>query len=429
VKIAFFTTFYEGRSGFSIITVAENLIRMLLNHNYSPIVLVQNQYQESEDGQVGYAPFEEVPPPSIWNTQSVDLRSVMPALKLNSGVDKEFEQRSSLIYNELKKNLATVDVCITQDIILQDTYKEHNVAMRRLAKERPDLLWLHWIHSVPSEGGSTTRHPGNCRYSPPPGYIIYPNEVDRPRVIRTYKMAGLENRVITCRAGHSIDPLLAWPYTKLTKDIVRKTNFLDGEVTAVYPARLDRGKQVEKAIRLLAGVQKAGYEVRFLICDWQSQGTKFKGYVKELKQLIDSCGLNGKVFFTSDIDDRCSQGVPRQTVMELMDLSNVYIHPSAVETYSLTVHEAALRGCLLVLNHDWAAMRELFGRAVYMDFGSQSMSRSYKPDEQTFWNDEASRLMGALTNDHTAWTKTIARRQWSPQALWRDFNSLLHLDP
>ena len=429
-KVALFTTFYEGKSGYSPISVAETQIHMLLDHGYDPIVLVQNQYQESEDGEVGYASFEEVPQPSIWNSQSIDLRSIVPALKLNRKIDAEFEQRTKLIYLELLKNLDGVDVCITHDIILQDWYKEHNVAMRRVARERPNILWLHWIHSVPMEHGSTDKYPGNCRYTPPPGYIVYPNDIDRPYAIRTYKLAGQEHRVIACRAGHSIDPLLAWPYSKLTKYLVRKTDFLGGEVTAVYPARLDRGKQPEKAIRLMAGVLKAGYEPRLIICDWQSQGDHFKKYADELMELSKSLGLGDKVFFTSHLHDECSQGVPRRAVIELMDLSNIYIHPSAIETYSLTIHEAALRGCLLVLNHDWPAMRELFGSsAIYMDFSSHTVPRKYHPSEQSFWNNEAHRLIGALTRDGVASTKTTARRQWSPQALWREFETLLYLDP
>jgi glycosyltransferase involved in cell wall biosynthesis len=429
-KVAFFTTFYEAKSGYSLITVAETQIRMLLNHGYDPVVLVQNQYQESESGEVGYAPFEQVPPPSVWNDKVADLRSVVPAMKLNRGIDDQFEQRTSLIYHELLRNLKDVDVCITHDIILQDWYKEHNVAMRRVAKDRPDILWLHWIHSVPSENGSTGKYPRNCRYSPPPGYIVYPNDVDRPRVIRTYKLAGQEHRVIACRAGHSLDPLLAWPYTRLTRDLIRKTDFLGGEVTAVYPARLDRGKQPEKAIRLMAGVQKAGYETRLLICDWQSQGKQFKEYAGELTQLVEACGLGGKVFFTSRLHDECTQGVPRQVVLELMDLSNVYIHPSKVETYSLTVHEAALRGCLLVLNHDWQAMRELFGdSAIYMDFGAEGHPRNYRPSEQAFWDDEAMRLIAELRQNRAVMAKTKARTRWTPAATWRDFERLLYLKP
>jgi hypothetical protein len=112
-----------------------------------------------------------------------------------------------------------------------------------------------------------------------------------------------------------------------------------------------------------------------------------------------------------------------------MDLSNVYIHPSAVETYSLVVHEAITRGKLVILNHDFPAMRELYGdAAIYMDFGSDRVERTYHPNEQAFWNDEALRLIAEFKQNRALVAQTKARREWTPQALWREFESLLYLD-
>lgn len=427
-KVGIFSTFYEAKSGYSLISVAETQIRMLLDHDHEPVVLVQKQWSEDKHGNVKILPFEQVPPPSVWNEKTIDLR-YGPAMRLDSGVVDDFEKRATRIEAALRDNFSSVGVIITHDIILQEWYKEHNVAMRRYAATRPDLLWLHWIHSCPMPSDAA-EYPANCRYSPPPGYIIYPNEVDKPFAVRTYGLAGQEWRVIACRAGHAIDPLLAFDCSKLTKDLVRKTDFMSGDVTAIYPARLDRGKQPGKIIRLMAGVQRAGWEPRLIIADWQSQGKQFQKYMDKLIKLAESLDLEGKVFFTSRLDDRCNQGVPRRTVLELMHLSNIYVHPSSVETYSLVVHEAFLSGCLVCLNHDFPAMRELFGpTALYFDFGSDRTERTYSPNEQAFWNDEAMRLLSELRRDRVAMGKTEARLQWSPQAQWREFAPLLHLQP
>jgi len=428
-RIALFTTFYEAESGFSLITVAETQIRMLLDHGYDPLVLVQGQYSENKDGEVTILPFKEVAPPSVWNRQAVDLRPVIPPLKLTDGVARDFEQQVQRIVAALEENLADVDVCITHGIILLDSYKEHNVAMRRYAKTRPDLLWLHWIHSCPTPKGLAD-YPRNCRYTPPPGYIIYPNSSDLGRVCQTYRLGGKEWRARACRAGHAIDPLSVLPYHELTKALVTYTDLLGGDVTAIYPRAVDRGKKPDKVIRLMAGVMKLGYEPRLLIVDWQSQGEHFQAYMDELIELTQSLGLEGRVHFTSRLDDRCSQGVPRQVVLELMGLTNVYIHSSAVETYSLVVHEAALRGNLLVLNHDFPAMRELYGdAAIYFDFGSDRNPRTYTPNEQTFWDDEAVRLVAELNQNRALTAKTQAQREWTPRALWKEFVPLLGLEP
>jgi hypothetical protein len=414
-KVALLTTFFETTSGYSLIAVAETQINMLLDHGYNPVVLVQENFSEPEG-------------PSVWRKAIVDLRPVVPFLHLESGVHDDFEARVDAVYEGLVEGLEDVEVCITHDIILQDWYKEHNIAMRRYAKTRPDLLWLHWIHSCPSPAGPQ-EYPHDCRYTPPPGYIVYPNDSDKNRVCQTYGLEGMEWRVKANRSGHSIDPLALWPYHGLTKDLVEQSDLLSGEITCVYPARLDRGKQPEKIVRLMAGVQRANYEPRLLVVDWQSSGERFQRYMDELLALSATLGLGGKINFTSRLDDRCNQGVPRQVVMELMDLSNVYVHPSRVETYSLVVHEAALRGCLLVLNHDFPPMRELFGRnAIYMDFGSDRANRQYL-DEQEFWDGEALRLISELRENRAAWVKTVARREWTPKAMFKDFEPMLYLMP
>jgi len=415
-KVALFTTFFEATSGYSLIGVAETQLRMLLDHGYDPVVLVQKNFQEPDA-------------PSLWRKEVLDIRPVIPSLHLNEGTAKNFENRVGQIQKALEETLEGVDVCITHDIIFQSFYKEHNWAVRKYAETRPDLLWLHWIHSCPS-GGGRSAYPDNCRHIPPPGYIIYPNASDIGMVCRAYNLTGQEWRAITNRSGHAIDPMAIWPYDGLTKDLVGKCGLINGDVAAVYPVRLDKGKQPEKIIRLLSGVQKLGYDPRMLVIDWQSAGDRFQKYIDELLKLADNLGLSGRVNFTSRLDDRCSQGVPRQVVMELMDLSNVYIHPSRIETYSLTVHEAMLRGCLCVLNHDLPVMRELWGEnAIYCDFESDRTSRDYQPSEQAFWDDEAARLMAELKQNRAAMAKTTARKEWTPEALWKEFAPLLAKTP
>ncbi len=414
-KVAIFTTFYEAESGYSLIAVTEGQLKSLIAHNYDPIVLVQENFSFPKNNQ-------------LWQKEHVDIRPVVPFLHLNRGVVDDFETRASSIQNVLRTNLKDVDVCITHDIVLQDYYKEHNVAMRNYAKERPDLLWLHWIHSCPTPAKDVKEYPEDCRYSPPPGYIIYPNYTDSALVQQTYKLEGLEWKVKTHR--HCLDILDSYTYDNLTKDLAKASGMLDAELSIVYPIRLDRGKQPEKIIRLVAGLNRLSFKTNLLIVDWQSSGSEFQKYIDELIILTDELGIKDRVNFTSRLDDRCSQGIPRKNVLELLDLSNVYIHPSRIETYSLVVHEAILRNNLVVLNHDLPVMSELFGdTAIYMDFGSDRHSRTYHPTEQDFWNDEAKRLISEYKQNRSLVARTKAKLNWSPSALWKDFEPLLYLTP
>lgn len=429
-KVALLTTFYDINMGFSLVHVAETQLNMLLAHGHDPVVLVQDQYAEKDGKVLPPIPFKGAGLPSMWNEQTLDLRPVIPPLKLHSGLAPDFEERVTAIEQALVDNLAGVDVCLTHDIMLGATYKEHNVAVRRYAKTRPNLLWLHWVHSRPSTVAVSPPYPHDCRYTSPPGYIVYPNDIDRPIVCSAYNLGGHEWKVKVNRASHSIDPLAMWKFDELTIDLVQKADLLSGEVIAIYPVRLDRGKQPEKIIRLLKGVKKAGYTVRLLIVDWQSMGERFQEYIDELLALSKSLHIEDSISFSSRLNDECNNGVPRHVVQELMSFANVAIFPSRSEIYGLVVHEAMLRGCLLVLNHNLPVVRELFGsNAIYMDFGADNDPVTYTPTEQQFWNDEAIRFIAELNQNRALKAKIKAQREWSPRAMWKEFAPLLHLMP
>lgn len=408
-KVAFLTTFTEGsENGYSVTLVTERQIKMLLDHMYNPTVLVQENFKESE---------------KFWNKNHLDLQPIVPFLHLTDGIAPDFEERVAKIELALEEGLRECDVCITEDIFLLNIYKEHSVAVRRYAKKRPDLLWLNWLHSVPTsiEG---TEYPENSRYTSPPGYLVYPNSTDIAAVCQTYHLHQKEFKAKTLR--HSINPLDVMNYHPLTKSLAVKADLLNGDIVMVYPSRPNSFKQLDKLIYLAAGIKNCDFEPRVLFVDWQSTG--FQNELNQLQDLIKQLEMEDKVFFASQLDDKCSQGVPPEVVNQLLDLSNVYVHPSQIETYSLTTHEAFLRGKLVVLNHDCTAMRELYGQnALYMDFGSNTNSRIYHPNEQTFWNDESKRLVAEWKSNRALQGQRAARKEWSTQVQWRNFEPLLYL--
>ena len=135
-RVGFYTTFFEAKSGYSLVGVCETQIRSLLDHGYDPVVLVQDGVGAGDN----HAPFQGIDPPSIWNTATTDLRPVLPFYNLTDEIPEDFEERVGAIQAVLAEHLADVDVCITHDIILQKPFVAHNVAMRRYAETRPDLL-------------------------------------------------------------------------------------------------------------------------------------------------------------------------------------------------------------------------------------------------------------------------------------------------
>ena len=63
------------------------------------------------------------------------------------------------------------------------------------------------------------------------------------------------------------------------------------------------------------------------------------------------------MIFTSDLG--YEDGFPRAGVLELFQMSNLFVCPSYSESFGLTVLEAASRGNFLVLNEAVPALQEL----------------------------------------------------------------------
>lgn len=414
-RVGMLTTFCDVTSGYSLITVAETQIRMLLDHYYDPAILTQEgERWQDHLGEWHFKPFQEH---GLWDRRKIDLRPVVPWRAIAYGDD--FEGAVEAMVEALRENLAEVEVCIAHDIILQTWYVVHNIAMRRYAAERPDLTWLHWIHSCPG-WGRPIAYPHNARHTPPPGYIIYPNSSDLGFPMRAYRVG--EDRVIA--HPHTLDPLAG--LSPQTKALVSACDFLDADVRCIYPVRMDRGKQPERIIELLAGCQAHGRTTKLLVCDWQSGGERFQRYMDELAEHARTLGV--PVCFASRLDDRCNQGVPREVVLELFGLCNMYVHPSRVETYGFTVHEAMRAGCLCVLNADFPPMRERFGEAaLYLPFGSDRFSRPERPLE--YWAEQARIVLLDLDRQRALAARDKTLREWVPERAWESFERLLHLPP
>jgi len=157
----------------------------------------------------------------------------------------------------------------------------------------------------------------------------------------------------------------------MTKLVMDK-NMLTADAIAVYPIRLDRGKQVEIVIKIMAQLKKLNYTVRVIIVDFHSTGGDKVTYREELKKIGIDWGLNDfDLTFTSEFHESWRTSVPRKVVHDLFELSNVFIMPSVSESYSLITQEAALTKQVVVLNFDFPPFRDIFGEnAIFRKYSS-----------------------------------------------------------
>ncbi|MGQ0641883.1 MAG: glycosyltransferase [Gemmatimonadaceae bacterium] len=424
MRVAVVTTFVEQFEAFSLCNVVATQLEMLRRAGHDVTVVAC-------DGFAGRGVFSS---PSFRQLR-------MPVLHVQREADMldrpaAFRGDVDFIKGRLRLAVACSDVVMTHDILYLAQHLTYNVACRELALEFPHVRWLHWIHSAP-EGHKTFGRgdPRAARFTPFPfGTLVYPNATDAARLARQFAVPDDAVAVVP----HPVDLAETFDFHPLSRALLEYCTLDNADVVAIYPVRLDRGKQPEKIVRLFAELKRAGASVRLLVLNFHSTGAHFIQYRNEIRAEAERLGLApAELVFTNDLPAlvgvpdtimrRAAVEVPRRVVQDLFRLTNIYVHPSASETYSLVCQEAAAAGNLLVLNDDFPAMREIYGEsAMYVKFSSAWFYTTYQPSEQAYYADVAREILAQLEYTPTLAQRTRVRQTCNLRAVYeRSFGPLL----
>ena len=361
-KILIFTQFSSADEAYSLNRVVQDQIQMFVTNGYKVVVTVAEGFT-----------------PTGWYAhKDVELRG-MTTVPCHNEVKKDptFESDVDALTEDIKAIVSDIDFVITHDLIYQPSALKHNVACRRVAKENPKLKWAHWIHSATSPytlgrlRGIFTDEYANIIGEPfPNSYYVFFNHYSIPRIAENFNVP--QDIVKVVHHPSDVYKLLRIK-DPLVIRLAEKKKLLDADAVAIYPIRLDRGKQVQFVIKTMAMLKEMGMSVRIVVVDFHSTGGDKVVYRDELKALAVDWGLNGQeITFTSEFDPMWSIEVAHASVAELFALSNVFIQPSVSESYSLTTQEFIIisRG-VLVLNQDFPPFRDIFGpEAIFRKYSS-----------------------------------------------------------
>lgn len=420
-KVAILTSFTSVDEAYSLIGVVQNQIRMLVGADYKPVVIVKQGFR----------------PEQTFALPQVELRfiPVVPASNyINEAVDASFKSDVDKLKVSLIENLKDVDVVLTHDLIYQPESLKINFAARLAIKENDHIAkikWLHWVHSATSPQTLGKELKQSDTYFDvvaqrfPNSFVIFPNAYSIPRVARNFGYEEDQVKVV----HHSTNMPSFCKWDEIVTQLVMEKNMLDADAIAVYPVRLDRGKQVEVVIKTFAQLKKLNYSVRFIVADFHSTGGDKVTYRKDLHNLAVDWGLNDQeLTFTSEFHESWRTSIPSKAIHDLFELSNVFMMPSKSETYSLVAQEAALLGNVLVLNHDFAPFRDIYGKdAIYKQFSANigfngldgDISTTYG-DEKAYFHDVAMRIKYELENNMVLAQQKRLRKYRGPQYIFKN---------
>jgi len=411
MKVAILTNFTQRDECYSLNNVVETQISMLISGGYTPRVIVCEGFR----------------PAGMYAHPDVDL-AFIPNVPRSNNPRPPKEEHVAQVEAALRPALEGVKAVLTHDLIYQPASLPENFAARRIAEDRPDMVWLHWVHSATAPSILQRDYPQlkHIKRVFPHSLLVYPNEYEHPRLSRNFGYA--EDRIVC--VPHVTDPAAFLDWHPLTRELFSNGAFLGAEVIGVYPCRLDRGKQVEVCIKIFAEIKRLGRSCRLLVMDFHSTGGDKVVYREELGSLARRMGVGEEVLFTSQLHPDLHVGCPRQMVRDLMLVADVFILPSRSETYSLVAQEAALCGNLLVLNFDFPPIRSVYGeKAIYRKFssnidamtGNDGETRTEYANEGAYMREVAGRILYELSTNLTLAQRNRIRRTRNPHAVFRDY--------
>lgn len=407
-SVAIFTNFSSYSEAYSLNRVVQNQIRMLVDHGYKPVVIVGKYFEPVQDYADPNVIIKHIPDVPVFNE-----------VKMDSSFDRDV----LAIEKDLTAALEGIDVVLTHDIIYQPACMKHLVAAKRIAKRRPELRWMHWIHSATSPYTLRNLRPifvdeyaNIIREKFPNSFYIFFNAYSIPRIAQNFQVDDFDVKIVP----HPTDIKAFYKIEDDSWELIKRKNILDADVICTYPIRLDEGKQVEKVIKVIVSFKELGKSVRLIVGDFHSTGEEKIAYRNKCKEIAKEWKMtDDELIWLSEQKADWNVEVPYQVIADFMHLSNVFVGASTSESYSLITQEAGLSGVSMVLNRDFPPFRDIFGWAPHqIPFSSNidvltgldGSTTTEVKDEHQFYLDAARILNYELESNRVLALKTALRK-------------------
>lgn len=378
-KVCIATNFNFADPAYSLNRVVQDQIKMLKMGGFQPVVIVSEHFK------------------AIEAYKDAEIRKI-PAVNCHNVIKKDdtFDADVEKLYVSLKEHLKDIDVVFTHDYIYQPAALKHNLAVRKVAMDNSKIKWMHWIHSATSPYTLANLRPFfqeeylKLIEKPfPNSFYISFNNISSESIAKNFNVSAEKVKVVP----HPIDLASYYGFDEISTKLFNEKDIANADAVCVYPIRLDNGKQVEMVIKTMAELKKINMSIRTIIFDFHSTGGEKLTYRDSLKNLGIDLQLNSKeLIFASEFDESWKTRVSWEQVTKWLQYSNVYIHSSVSETYSLTAQEAGVGGAVMVLNQDFPPMRDIYGpNAIYKKYSSNwnvmvDLAEAYQKDSRTNTN-------------------------------------------
>src|SRR3990167_663277 len=226
-KILIFTQFSNADEAYSLNRVVQDQIQMFVTNGYKVVVTVAEGFTST----------------GWYSHKDVELRG-MTTVPCHNEVKKDptFEKDVEDLTTDIKAITEDIDFVISHDLIYQPSALKHNVACRRVAKDKPNLKWAHWIHSATSpytlgrlRGIFTDEYAKIISEPFPNSYYVFFNHYSIPRIAENFKISQEVVKIV--HHPSDIYKLLRIKDKQVIR-LAETKKLLNAEAVAVFPVRL-----------------------------------------------------------------------------------------------------------------------------------------------------------------------------------------------
>lgn len=411
MDIGILTTFSNFNPEFSLTSVVLQQMQMLLKYGHKPILYVLDIFKD----------FDKVP-------KGVEVKAVLPQIMLEPYSQRNadnIEKDVAKLLPAMEEHMKDLKVCLTHDIIFINSYLPFNEALRRgIEGQLSHVKWLHWMHSGPSFRNLDGSVWDNLYTLPKNSRLIYMNYTDAIRAAEMYHVLPKDVRTVY----NPMDLRYLHKYQDITKELIDNHDLMSADFVAVYPlstTRMDHaGKQLSKAVWIMAELKKRGKSVRMVVPNAHANADREKKAIENMYNFAHEKGLERRelIFTSLHKPPKYEGGVPHEVVIDLFDLSNLFLFPSFSENCPLILLEAMASKNLLVLNQDFPAFKDFAGHnALYFRFSSTVAPEPQFPDGlDKYYQDVATLIISEFDQNKSLKANTEFRKKFNVDWIWRN---------
>lgn len=424
MKVAILTMFNGLSSTYSLVNVVETHLQMLLEHDIPiKLIVTENCPEHERWGSFLDERIEWVKIKNQIDGKQIELHDYNT---VDQKLHDTFDQEVDFFAKQFEEVLEDVTTCMMHDILYQGWHYVHNIAIRKVQPLVKHVKFVAFTHSFPAQRPVKIPKEMEGRFTPMANTLfVYPSHSGIAALAKQYKVP--EGR---CKVVYNVVPSIE-VLSEDVKKLHEQVNLLDSEILIVYAGRFSTGKKFEKVAAVAGSIKRVNEKtVKVIFCDFPCMDTPVDDYKEVIRYVGGFYGLdNEDVIFTSECG--YETGFPRQGVLDLFTLSNLYICPSFSETFGLTVVEAASRGNFIVVNKCVPALEEI-GKilgAYFMEWDARQygydIKKQYHPSEKMYYDEKSQEIIRLMRESNAVQAKTMARIHFSTEWVWENQLSLL----